>query len=344
MTDEQSLTHTYFERIKNQCAYYDPSGLNKNTIENQMSMIHINSRSMINKFDEIKFFLSSNKWSFIFVSETWFNNDLEELFSLSNYKLFSTSRVNKAGGGSAIYVREEMDVKQVHIFEFTTAEAVSLKVNIHKNKSCLIIQIYRPPRNNLEFLVELEQCLAEVTKLNILTYIVGDFNVDLFSSTEKSFNGSFFNLMCSFGFLPTISKATRACNGSGTLIDNIFCNDISVIHHSGVIKTDFSDHFSIFCSSNINLEKKSKTDEVRASFDYSHIDDLKQFIVEELKNFQLEINPEKACDILINAYSTGIDKFTKIKHLSRKNNAIQPWITQGLLKSINKKMFCFVKN
>lgn len=305
-----------------------------------MTMIHINARSLINKFDEIKNFLCTFNWYFIFVSETWFNKN-EAFYSLDSYNLFSTSRTNKPGGGSAIYVRDDIEAKQINVFKFTTAEAVFLKINKDKQKTCLMIQIYRAPRNNLEFLSELEQCLVQVTKLNMLTYIVGDFNADLFSISENSFCSSLFTTMCSFGFLPAISKASRVSKGSITLIDNIYCNDISMIDQSGVIKTDFSDHFSIFSSSNISLEKNLKDDEVRATFDYKNLDEFKEFLQNELENFQSETDPENACNLLIDAYAKGIAKFSKIKQSSRKKKPIQPWITPALLHSINRKNMLF---
>ena len=296
---------------------------------------------MINKFDEVKLFLSKHKWSFIFVSETWFTEDVEMQFSLENYQLFCMSRTKKTGGGSAVYVQEDIVTTQLSLFQFSTAEAVFLKVNIDKHRTCLLIQIYRAPKNNIEFLSELEKCLVEATKLNVLTYIVGDFNADLFSISDNSFNESFFTLMCSFGFLPTISKATRVSNGSFTLIDNMFCNDLSVLHQSGVIMSDFSDHFSIFSSSKIYLEKNIKVEEYRTSFDYSHIDALKEFLANELENLHTVDNAEDACNKLIDSYTEGVAKFSRKKRLTRKNNTIQPWVTPGLLNSINQKNILF---
>ena len=341
MPDGSSLTHNLYENIRKGCCFHDPNELKKCSFENKMSMIHINARSLINKFDEIKLFLSTHKWDLILVSETWFNNINEEEFSLDNYNLFYSNRVDKTGGGSAIYVQTNIKAEQISLFEFTTAEAVFLKINRDNEKSYLIIQIYRAPKNNLEFLSELEHCLVEASKLKLITFIAGDFNADLFSMSQSNFNGSFFSLMCSFGFLPTISKATRVSNSSVTLIDNIFCNDISVINESGVIKTDFSDHFSIFSSLNLKSQNKSTTRETKVSFDYNYTNNLKQFLIDDLQDFQNEDNPDNACSILLNSYKKGITKFSKVRHVTRKNSAIQPWITSGLLKSINKKCILF---
>ena len=274
---------------------------------NQIAMIHINTRSMVNKFDEIKTLLSTTvKWNFIFVSETWLTKDIEKFYLLEGYQSFFASRANKPGGGSAIYVQGNIEAKQLPLFLFTTAEVVSLKVKINKQKQCVLIQIYRAPKNNSEFLSELEQCLINANKLNILTYIVGDFNANLFSLSNNTFNESFFTLMCSYGFLPVISKATRVSTESCTLIDNIFCNDISIINHSGVIETDLSDHFAIFSSTIINIERKPNAKESKECFDYHYIENLNEFLVSELENYESETNPESACNKLIESYTKGI--------------------------------------
>ena len=68
---------------------------------------------MVNKFDEIKSFLTltNHKWDFIFVSETWFTEEIEALFRMEQYQLFANSRTDKPGGGSAIYVLNDIEAK-----------------------------------------------------------------------------------------------------------------------------------------------------------------------------------------------------------------------------------------
>ena len=51
---------------------------------------------------------------------------------------------------------------------------------------------------------------------------------------------------------PLILKPTIINSQSATLIDNISCNYINVLCHSGIVTTDFSDHFAIFTSFKMN--------------------------------------------------------------------------------------------
>jgi hypothetical protein len=99
--------------------------------------------------------------------------------------------------------------------------------------------------------------------------------------------------------------------GSYSLIDNIFSNDISLIYKSGIIESDFSDHFSIFTCSKLEKEKRQFTKEEKTCFDYRYLEDLNNFLVENLENFQNETNPEQACSKLIEVYHNGKYKIFK---------------------------------
>ena len=58
----------------------------------------------------------------------------------------------------------------------------------------------------------------------------------------------FYELMCSYGFLPQILQPTRIQGDSATIIDNIFTNVCHINIQSGNIITDLSDHYSQFVS------------------------------------------------------------------------------------------------
>jgi hypothetical protein len=55
-------------------------------------------------------------------------------------------------------------------------------------------------------------------------YIMGDFNVDLIKSGTHGPSGEFLGGFTSGGFYPLVSLPTRLA--SGTLIDNIFTNNL----------------------------------------------------------------------------------------------------------------------
>ena len=344
-----STTHTQFDIIREECHYYEPIKIKDlSSFDNSVSIIHINARSMVNKIDDIATFLVEirKKVSIVCISETWLHAGIEDRFSLGEqYKSFYKSRQGKAGGGSAIFAELNgiQTIKEVNIYEFKTAEVVTIQINSPKQPPYIVCQIYRPPEKELDFLNELEQFLSIINSLNVLTYITGDFNIDLFSVKSNSVSDSFFTLMCSYGFLPTISRATRIAPKSSTLIDNIFTNDISRILLSGIILTDISDHLAIFVTTNMETNKSRNISEKRKIFDYKQIDNFKLYLVSRLDNLNIHTNPEAACEQITEAYKEGITQFSKVIKCSRKNTFIKPWMTPALLCSVNHKNSLFSK-
>lgn len=84
-------------------------------------------------------------------------------------------------------------------------------------------------------------------------YIMGDFNIDLLNCASHDKTNDFLEKMFSFYMLPLISKPTRVSTKTATLIDNIFTNTLNDNVHSGLLYSDFSDHFPVYC---INACKK----------------------------------------------------------------------------------------
>ena len=70
------------------------------------------------------------------------------------------------------------------------------------------------------------------------------------NANTPQLTSDFLDTLYSFSFIPTINRPTRVKKESATLIDNIFCNDLSNNpHFSGILYTDVSDHFPVFYSS-----------------------------------------------------------------------------------------------
>ena len=110
--------------------------------------------------------------------------------------------------------------------------------------------IYRHPTYDLsEFINYLETTLKKTTSENKEVYLCGDFNIDLLKIEEVNNYQLYYNLLCSYGFLPLIVQPTRVVeNQRPSLIDNIFCNNLSEEINSGNIYLTLSEHFCQFAS------------------------------------------------------------------------------------------------
>jgi exonuclease III len=83
-----------------------------------------------------------------------------------------------------------------------------------------VISLHRTPSSDVkQFLERFEILITQACKKFEQIIISGDFNIDLLSDRNDTFN--FKNVLHGYGFQQTIYKPTRS---SQSLIDNIFIN------------------------------------------------------------------------------------------------------------------------
>ena len=76
--------------------------------------------------------------------------------------------------------------------------------------------------------------------------LMGDMNVDLLKFNDHTRTGKYLDNIFSHGFLPAISRPTRVCRSSATLIDHIYINNKRDQCKSGIVINDVADHYGIF--------------------------------------------------------------------------------------------------
>ena len=102
-------------------------------------------------------------------------------------------------------------------------ENLWLKLN---DADVVISAIYRHPKNNSKlFLDHLNNSLAHNMLKNTKIYLVGDFNIDIASSSSASnFATDYINLLASNDYFPLVTLPTRVTETSSTVIDHIITN------------------------------------------------------------------------------------------------------------------------
>ena len=107
--------------------------------------------------------------------------------------------------------------------------------------------MYRPPGKALsKFISEFEVLLQVLSKEKNPSYIYENFNINLLNYDTHLLTQSYLDLLLSFSFRPLLNMPTRITETSGTLIDNIFPNDLSNEHFCGILYSDISDHLPVF--------------------------------------------------------------------------------------------------
>ena len=185
--------------------------------------------------------------------------------------------------------------------------------------------------------------MSAISKEKRYCYILGDFNFDILRHSSHSQTGNFLSVMYSNGLQPLITKPTRVTASSCTCIDNIFTNVLNKTVYSGVLYCDVSDHLPIFqltefvrmqdCTSH-----PTTNDSVFSKLNYENVSrDL------SLKNW---FCVNSAYEAFLHTLSGICKKHANVNaSFQRKNRDIprKPWITQGILCSINKKQRLFRK-
>jgi hypothetical protein len=285
-----------------------------------------------------------HSFSVIAITETNVNACHKDLYRLSNY----TSEYNekfedkRKGTGIGIYVHNDYIFNRNKKFCRCTKNLECLFITITNLEVPVTVGVfYRPPSGSVkDFLSEWEGLLEGLPKTNVL--LMGDFNIDLFKP-----NSDFENVFYSNNLIPTISVATHEKPGCRpSLIDNIFINNSEGLRSAGVLDNRVSHHSPIFCFLDY---KKSSTveDEIKCpKYDYcnSNIDTFLEKICTEVMEKSYDCDESGFSGfvgdikgLVESCFRVDEEQFKK----SRRNFYTNPWITPGLIASVNKKHFYY---
>ena len=232
----------------------------KNTFDDSnFSLLHINACSLQNKIDNLLQLLNTIKLKFtvIAISETWANDNNQILLNIPGYKRYLKSRSNeRIGGGVAMFVKEHLsfvirdDLDDLHCNDVDAAF-----INTTDNSDKITVGVvYRPPGGDLNlFNDSYAKLLDKLVSSKCKCIIAGDFNINLLNYENHSETENFLNNLFSHLQYPVITRPTRFCSTTSTLIDNIFVDNSCGDHHAGIFISDISDHLPIFYISSNKL-------------------------------------------------------------------------------------------
>ena len=164
----------------------------------------------------------------------------------------------------------------------------------------------------------------------------------MISATEMLVGSGYFDGILSSGFLPTITLPTRISERS-TLIDNIFSNKQEKINFAGILINEISDHQAVVVNINQTLpSNKTKYITIYLNSAESKINfrnDIASKNIYEKLNKDIHCNPNENYNILeseiINSMESHMNK--KTVKFNRRKHKRDPWITFGILRSVNNK-------
>ena len=334
----------FFPSSNNTCHDYTSDQHNCNiNLDDKLSIIHFNSRSLFTNFVNIKDYLHSfsHPFSIIAVSETWINKDKGVDFELNDHELSYNNRQSKGGGGVAIYVHRDVSFKVVEAMTVgveNVLECITVEICIDNGKNAIVSCIYKTPGSSVDVFREwMESVFMNIANKNI--FICGDFNIDLLNPSNHRSTEDFINAMQSMSLLPTITKPTRVTSHSATIIDNIFTNVIDN-KTNGILISDISDHLPVFTVFDMNYRNKiDNHKQFRRRRNEESLTALKQeLITKDWDNVYNAADVNSAYNAFISLFLTLYNKHCPIIEYNKRkayNNC--PWLTKGLQNACKKK-------
>ena len=213
----------------------------------------------------------------------------------------------------------------------------------------LVVAIYRPPGGSIsQFIDCLSAILSDECVCRCKVIVTGDLNIDI-SKDDDSSNDvmHFVNSMCSFNFLPVITKPTRFPtgdqHGSPSILDHIWCSKLTNVE-SGILLYDVTDHLPTFAIVNdLFLPDEAL---IKVEFRDKSLVNIGKFTCKcseltfDLSSGDVNRNTNLFVETLDRIYCDSFPMKTKYISYKRLN---KPWLTNGLLKSIKNKSVYYKK-
>lgn len=309
-----------------------------------LRLFFVNARSIcsLSKFNSFKKLLSDTRVEFdvILVNETWFEKDFFikfNTFHLKNYTFYDASRVDKAGGGVAIYVKNNIPQKLLESF-VGPFEKISLKLFVD-GEWIKIISYYRPPNNHnlASFLEDIEKELVDDYEEGKKIYC-GDMNINILDNSRAA--GDYKRIIKSSNAKIVNDHITRP--KSNSIIDHIIVKNVyQDIRIDTVEIPEMSDHNAILCA--ISTSKKAKKGKIIEKKFTDHNKLLKLFKnPQEISNEEINVNNKLA--VLVENIQTAYSSATTIKKFHVKNPSyLSSWYSVKVLELLKKKDGLYVK-
>jgi exonuclease III len=146
------------------------------------NFLHLNPGSLKPHLDELCSIVSKVSVDVIAVSETWFNDRMNDLvLSLAGFTLFRHDRTKKRAGGVALYVRSHLKVKILHKSRGNACcEYLCAEISSKAGSKVAFCVVYNPPRNDQ--IDPLRNVMRSISHQYEHSFFVGDFNINLLGS------------------------------------------------------------------------------------------------------------------------------------------------------------------
>ena len=309
-----------------------------------------NARSIKPKITVMCDLVISNSIDIFCITETWLSGDnrdhraVADLTStLPNYQVHHIPRIDRAGGGVCVLLRESFDVHRNEGRSFESFEHIDLSINARSKTPLRLIVIYRPQRlasgclTGPAFFTEFSTLLESVVSEPGYVLISGDFNFHVDDQANRE-AAIFLDLIDSFNLEQHVTGPTH-CDGHTLDLLLTRSTDDAISH---VSTTNYlpSDHAAVKCLLNINRPDHVKR-EIR-------LRELRKIDIEAFRQDVLaspiSTTPATDLDSLVHQYDTSLGDLLD-KHAPQIWRTISscphaPWYNEDIRKAKRQLRKC----
>ena len=320
-----------------------------------LQICHINLRSIVNKFDQIKSFLSNSNVHVLSVSETWLDDSLNSSnFQIPGYSLYRYDRkyrinenaIYKRAGGLALYIRNDITVDTKSLSHLNSnnknLEAQWAILKFDNIKDILIGNFYRPPNGDttsfISYITDLSTTLKKYSNFEI--YALGDFNICL--KENNNISKMLIDGMKICKLRQLITENTRLGSTKLSILDHIYSNSEHIIS-KGTGMLNISDHMLIYVT-----RKKAKSYK-KVEYYYKrkiNSENIPKFvndlITHNWNDFYSSNNTDEMWNKMTQILTNYADIYFPIKKYKKKTKSII-WLDFELQKEIEQKNFLLLK-
>ena len=331
---------------------------NLSAAPNHLNILHINTRSLQNKLEQISALLCSltRAPDIICVSETWLQESSFEFCNINGYHSYHVFRRNRCHGGVSVFVSNHLNSNQVTNLSFIHDDIELNTVEVIDNRfSYTVCAVYRP-HGKYDRVDSFTLKLSELLTSNVLhkkrVILVGDFNINLLEIENHAPTNNFLAHMQSQNYFIHTCRPTRYPDGHQagmpSLLDHIYTNFYTNFK-TGILLSDFSDHLPVFINIPLpspvtNNNSASKT--IKKSYrNYSHINKAKFTNLlantnwdDILTSDDVNTNSVLLNDFILTNFNDCFPLQTKEISLKTLDN---PWITPAVKTSVKNKSKLF---
>lgn len=232
--------------------------------------MYLNSRSIVNKIDDLTIVIGDISPDIILIAETWLSSDVSDAhLSLDEFVIYRKDRSNGTNphGGVLIGVKSHLNPISVNLV--TDLEMCFIDVFVN-NEKIRIGVAYRPPCYTVQNSADFVHLIRDVLENNTKFCLFGDFNfpnIDWITySAESAHENYLVTCVHELNMVQKVSEPTR----ENAILDLCLCSHAELVTNLTVHETfSTSDHSYITCS--INLPNiKDVDDKICLDFKKAH--------------------------------------------------------------------------